>query len=138
MKTRTLLINVLVAAALLLAACGGNATQSANDPAAVITAFNEKLNAGDVDGVMALIADSAVFYNAPGQAGGTLDTRDEIRAWIQRQVDTKTMAELSDIQVNGDTATWHAKVTRGSTVLVDGHAGGGKFKDGKLIEWTFK
>jgi ketosteroid isomerase-like protein len=110
------------------------ATQSG--PAAVIIAINEKMNAGDVDGVMALIADNAVFYNAPGQAGGTLDTRDEIRAWIQRQVDTKTMAEISDIQVNGDTVTWHVKVTRNGSLLLEGQEEA-KVKDGKLVERTF-
>jgi len=135
MKTKTLLISAIVVAALLLAACGGNATQSADDPAAVITAIHEKMNAGDVDGVMALIADNAVFHNAP-PGGATLDTRDEIRAWVQRQVDTKTMAELSDIKVNGEAATWHAKVTRNGSLLVEGQ-GEGKFKDGKLVEWTF-
>jgi ketosteroid isomerase-like protein/predicted small lipoprotein YifL len=111
------------------------ATQSG--PAAVIIAINEKMNAGDVDGVMALIADNAVFYNAPGQAGGAkLDTRDAIRNWIQRQVDTNTMAEISDIQVNGEAVTWHVKVTRNGSLLVEGQDEA-KVKDGKLVEWTF-
>jgi len=111
------------------------ATQS--NPAAVITAINEKMNAGDMDGVMALIADNAVFYNAPGIAGGAkLDTRDEIRAWIQRQVDTKTIAEISDLQVNGKAVTWHVKVTRNGSVLVEGQDEA-KVEDGKLVERTF-
>jgi len=140
MKTKfffTTLIVTLLAMAMAACDAGATPTASQSDPAAVITAINEKMNAGDVDGVMALIADNAVFYNAPGQAGGAkLDTRDEIRAWIQRQVDTKTIGEQSDIQVNGDTVTWHVKVTRNGAVLVEGQDEA-KVKDGKLVEWTF-
>ena len=139
MKTKFFFTTIIVTLlAMTLAACGAGATPTASqsDPAAVITAINEKMNAGDVDGVMALIADNAVFHNAPPR-GATLDTRDEIRNWIQRQVDTKTMAELSDLKVDGNSVSWSVKVSRngspfgsGMTVAV--------VEDGKVISWTFK
>lgn len=128
--------------AVAVAACGGGSTSTAgrpasSDPAAVITVIQAKQNAGDVDGVMALVSDNAVFYNAPGQAGGPkLDTRAGIRAWVQRQVDTRTTAETSDIKVSGDTVTFSVKATRSGSVI---HQGQEKatVKDGKIVERTF-
>jgi ketosteroid isomerase-like protein len=136
---------VIVIASLFVvavAACGGGSTPTAgrpasSDPAAVITAIQARQNAGDVDGVMALLSDNAVFYNAPGQVGGPkLATRAGIRAWVQRQVDTSTTAETSDIKVSGDTVTFSVKATRNGSVI---HQGQEKaiVKDGKIVERTF-
>lgn len=94
------------------------------------------MNTGDVDGAMALIADDAKFDYAP-PSGATLTTRDDIRSWVQRQVDGKIVAALRDIQVNGDKASWYVKVTRNGSVL-SGGPGHGEFADGKLKMWTFK
>jgi ketosteroid isomerase-like protein len=123
MKTKSLSVVMATIVVMAVVACGGASTSTAarpdsSDPAAIITTLQDRQNAGDVDGVMALVADNAVFYNAPGQAGGPkLDTRAGIRAWIQRQVDTKTTAEDSDIRVNGDTVTWTVKATRDGSVI---------------------
>ena len=143
MKTKTL--SVIVIASLFvvaLSACGSSPTPSAarpatSDPAAVITAIQAKQNARDVDGVMALVSDNAVFYNAPGPVGGPkFDTRPAIRAWVQRQVDTNTMAETSDIKVNGDTVTFSVKATRSGSVIHQGQERA-TVKDGKIVERTF-
>ena len=143
MKTKSLPVIVIATIfAMAVVACGGSSTPTAarpvsSAPAALISAIQQRENAGDVDGVMALIADNAIFYNAPGQTGGPkLDTRAGIRAWTQRQVDTKTTAEYSGIKVNGNTATWNATATRSGSVV---HQGQEKatIKDGKLVERTF-
>lgn len=143
MKTKFL--TAIVATGLfvvVVTACGNGSTSTAagpasSDPAAVVAAIQQRQNAGDVDGVMALVADTAVFYDAPGVAGGAkLDTRAAIRAWVQRQADTRTTAEDSDVKVNRDTVTFTAKVTRNGSVIFQGPETI-TVKDGKIVQRTF-
>jgi len=134
----TTLFVTLFGLAMSLTACGNDDdTDNAASPETLIVAWNDKLNAGDVDGVMASLSGDAVFINAPGQAGGPkLDTPDKIRSWVQRQVDNKTTAEQSDFEVNGNTVTWKAKVSRNGSVIFEGK-NEAKFEDGKVVELTF-
>jgi branched-chain amino acid transport system substrate-binding protein len=108
----------------------------ATDPASVAKAIHQAMNNQNLEAAMALVADNAVFKNAP-PSGATLSDREAIRGWIKRQVDTKTIAEISDVKVNGDTATFTGKVTRGGATLAAHTSGAMTVTNGKITLWDF-
>jgi hypothetical protein len=107
----------------------------ATDPASVVKAVHDAMNVQNLDAAMAFIADDAVFKHAP-PSGATLTGKAAIRVWVKRQVDTKTLAEIGDVKVNGDTVTFTAKVTRGGAPLASAH-GEITVKNSKIILWDF-
>lgn len=110
-------------------------TAQSSDPVAVIQAFHAAQNAGDVEGMMALIAENAVFHHAP-PSGATLDTPESIRSFWQRQVDSKTTGEQTNYQVTGDTVSWDVQLYRnGAAFRTDAPAA--VVQDGKITAWDF-
>jgi ketosteroid isomerase-like protein len=98
MKSSTIGI-VFLLVSVVAPACG--ATQPITDPASVIEVFYEALNAGDVDGAMAFVADDALFV-----VGGVFKGKAQIREFVQGGVDRHAQYELTNLQAEGDTATW--------------------------------
>jgi len=122
--------------AFIAIAVGCAQTPATQDPLAVIRAFHDAQNAKNVTAAMALVADDAVFKNAP-PSSATLTGKDQIRTWLQGQVDRNNQVEVSNLQVSGDKVTWDSKVTRGgsqiATSSVEAIVQGGKIKS-----FTFK
>ena len=123
------------AAAPTVAASTVAASTTATDPASVVKSFHEAMNSQNLEAALALLADNAVLKNAP-PAGATLTDREAIRGWIKHQLDTKTIAEISDPKVAGNLVTYTAKVTRGGALLAS-KLEAITVTNGKITLWDF-
>lgn len=101
MKTHLIATTILVLALALPVALYAQET----DPAAVITAFYEAFNAGDIDAFVAFYADDAVQAIEPSPPFGTYVGHDEIRAWAEGYMAVNGQMEFEILQVEGDTIT---------------------------------
>jgi len=104
MKTRLIAITTLVVMLALPAALYAQET----DPAAVVMAIVEPLNAGDIDAAMAFFADDAVVKLVPPIPPDSPDTftgAEEIRAWFEGLVAMNFEIHIEILQVEGDTVT---------------------------------
>lgn len=75
---------------------------------AIVQGFIEALNAGDVEGALAFLADEAVvqLIPPPEPAGkGVFTGEEEIRSWYEFLAEGHGSNELSNVQVNGDQVT---------------------------------
>src|SRR5919108_6185584 len=92
---------LLIALSLFIVACNAAQTPAtqATNPAAVLMAFNNALNAGDVDAAMALVADDAVMDRGPY---GVRTGKAAIRDALQIETSKKLKYEVSNIQVSGN------------------------------------
>jgi ketosteroid isomerase-like protein len=108
----------LAVAALALAACmpitpeaGGTVPAPAaaarlQEPKAVFDAFHDALNAHDLDAALAFFADDAVARTPPPQPPPNVYTgKDELRSWLERNVNQNIRIEVSDVQTVGDTVS---------------------------------
>lgn len=77
------------------------------DPAAVVTARIEAMNAGDVDAAIAYFADDAVykFVDPPPGVPDTFAGKDEIRGRLETLVAVNASMEVEIQQVDGDKVT---------------------------------
>ncbi|RIK39327.1 MAG: hypothetical protein DCC55_18395 [Chloroflexi bacterium] len=83
-----------------------NATES------VVRGVIDAINAGDVDGALALVAEDAVitlFPPPPGTAG-VFQGKEEIRGWWQGYVAGHGYTEFTAFHTFGNTAVWSARV----------------------------
>lgn len=80
------------------------------DPESVLRSLFDALNVKDVDGALAFVADDAVItiIEAPNQFKS--NGKEEIRGWWEHVVMDNTITEVSDFQVDGDKASWFARV----------------------------
>lgn len=78
-----------------------------HDPMAVVQAFNEATNSGDIDRVVAFFTDDAVLTAHPSTPPdpGIYTGKQEIRAWLEPQMQNFHV-DSRNMQVNGDTVTW--------------------------------
>ena len=105
MKGNTVaLISVLTV--LLVSACAS--PQPITEPVAVIEAFFEALNEGDLDTAMSFVADDARFITVAAFVG-----KADIRDFYQESLDLGFQAELSDLRADGDNVSWMVKLTVG-------------------------
>ncbi|MBL7183256.1 MAG: nuclear transport factor 2 family protein [Anaerolineae bacterium] len=103
MKTRLITITTLVLVLTLPVAVYAQET----DPAAVVLAGADSLNAGDVD--MAFFADDAVVNILLPGAPETYTGKEEIRAWLEGLVAQNFQIEIEILEVEGDTVTARSK-----------------------------
>ena len=96
---------------------GAGRTQAApgDDPAAVIAAYVAAVNAGDLEGILALYADDAVHIALPtpdGSAGVCLG-KDQFRMWYEQSVADGDRVEVEDgtLAVDGNRVTFVARLT---------------------------
>jgi hypothetical protein len=104
MKTRLVVIGILIAVLALTGALYAQETE----PASVVMAEVEAMNAGDLDAVMALYIDDAVIKLVPPIPPDSPDTytgKEEIRAWFEGLVAENFQMEVEILQVEGDTVT---------------------------------
>ena len=96
---------------LLIMLSGISCQPAVNETAAVesiLQGFIEALNAGDVEGALAFLADDAVvqLIPPPEPAGDGLFTgKEEIRVWYEFQAEGNSSNELSNVRINGDQVT---------------------------------
>ena len=133
-------LSLFVIAALLLGACQpvqpvGSDQPERDAPATVIADFHAAHNAGDIDGLMALVADGAVFRSAPG-TGATLDTPESIRAFWQSQIDAKTIGEIVSSETSGDTVRFEVKLSHDDVPFATDYVAA-NVQDGKITAWDF-
>ena len=123
MNSKRILINLLAAAAILLAACGGaaqvppigqtvaaptvaptiapTATPAPPDPVSVTQSFYDALNARDVDAAMALFADDVRWRGTP-----TLSGKESVRSYLQGVADAGFTSEVSDLRATRGRVTY--------------------------------
>jgi hypothetical protein len=77
------------------------------DPMAIINAWVEALNAGDIDAALSYLADDAVVQIVPPAPGtsGVFSGKGEIRGWYETVVGQHGVTVLSDCQIDGETVT---------------------------------
>jgi hypothetical protein len=108
MKTRLIAIATLIA---VLALPGALCAQE-TDPASVVMAEVEAMNAGDLDAVLALYSDDAVIKLVPPIPPDSPDTytgEAEIRAWFEELAAVNFTMEVEILQVEGDTVTTNCR-----------------------------
>jgi hypothetical protein len=108
MKTRLIAITTLVVMLALPVALYAQET----DPAAVVMAEMEAVNAGDIDAALAFYADDLVVKLVPPIPPDSPDTytgKAELRAWFEGLVAVNFKMELEILQVEGDTVTTKCK-----------------------------
>jgi len=109
-------------------ACASN--RPVTEPVEVVEAFNDEMNAGDLDAAMNFIAEDAVFKIVQ-----TFSGKSEIRDMLQEEIDNGMQAEIIDIRAEGDRVFW--------TLLVDFGAGkdewsyDGIVQDGLIVSVVF-
>ena len=104
MRTRLLALMVVV---LVLAFPGGICAQE-TDPVAMIMAWNDAQNAGDVDAALAFLADDAFITLVPPPMeghDGIFRGKEEIRAWWENLYSLNGVSTVSNCQVEGETVT---------------------------------
>ena len=111
MKSPTVvLMSMLVT--LLASSCAS--TQPITEPVAVIEAFEEALNDGDLDAAMSFVADDPRFILF------SLHTQKaEIRDAYQKWLDLGYHSELRDLRAHGDKVSWEVRLTLGVKVVTD-------------------
>ncbi|MGD8465052.1 MAG: nuclear transport factor 2 family protein [Anaerolineae bacterium] len=104
MKTRLMVITVVA----LMLALPGTLLAQESDAEAVVRSSFEALNAGDVEAAVVPYADDAVLdYGAFGSYEG----KEAIRAQFEHEVSLNASFELSDFQVDGNTARFKSRYT---------------------------
>ena len=98
MKTRTIVLMMLLVLLALPTALYAQET----DLEALITAYYEAVNAGDVESALSYFADDAVINIVPF---GTHTGKEEIRAYLEGAVALNATLEPENLQVEGDTLT---------------------------------
>jgi hypothetical protein len=140
MKTRLIATIIVVAMLLLPAALHAQET----DPASVVMAEVEAMNAGDIDAVLALYTDDAVIKLVPPIPPDSPDTytgEAEIRAWFEELVAVNFTMEVEILQVEGDTVTTNCQTwmdpTRQLGVAPLEATLVYTVQDGKITGWTW-
>ena len=104
MKTRIFILTTFV----LMFALPGALYAQETDPVAIINAWLDAQNAGDVDAALAFLADDAFITLVPPPMeghDGVFRGKEEIRAWWENLSALNGVGVVSDCQVEGDTVT---------------------------------
>ncbi len=111
-RPAVVLMSMLVT--LLASACAS--TQSITEPVAVIEAFEEALNDGDLETAMSFVADDARFV-----VGSLYTGKTEITERYRELLGVGYQSELSDLRADGDKVSWEGRLTIGGSVFADLH-----------------
>ncbi len=111
MNTKHLILGLI--AVLLLAACGIAATPEPVDPAVMAQEFYKALNEGNIEAAMALVSD-----NIKQQGDLPITDKESFRSLLQTMIDSGERTEISNLKVDGDTATYDWELYSKDGVLV--------------------
>jgi ketosteroid isomerase-like protein len=103
---RLVMILWVAALALIVTGCGGGGRPT--DPAGVMDAYTDAINAGDVELALSYVAEDAVYDRPGGQFVGKAEVRGFVEDLIARNVEVELIGERA---VDGDTVTWTSHVT---------------------------
>lgn len=101
---RRALTLILIALALLVPSV---ALAQSSDAEQIVTAWHDALHAGDVDAALALVADDVTVRLVPPPPGmdGTLEGKEELRAWYNGQIAANAESEILELGAEGDQVT---------------------------------
>jgi hypothetical protein len=106
---RTLIVATIVA--ILALGSPSHTWAQAMNAGAVVDAYTEAINAGDVDGALSFVADNAVYMRPAGQFIG----KDQVRGFIEDLVLRAARIELQgEREVYGEYVTWRSRVAFGN------------------------
>jgi ketosteroid isomerase-like protein len=129
MKARLAVLSILLLVA-ITSGCGSPQT----DHMAIRDAYEEALEAGDLDAAMALFADDAVVLTTIGTFEGKGEVRQLVemdRAFLQRN----PFGERVNVEETEDTLNYDEKLTSADGTTTQLHHTY-VFEDGKIKEWT--
>ncbi|MGC9334251.1 MAG: YybH family protein, partial [Anaerolineae bacterium] len=72
------------------------------DPVAIVNAWAEALNAGDVDAALSYLGDDVQITPSPGM---TFTGKEEVRGWYEGLVAVNSQNTLGDCTVDGENVT---------------------------------
>ena len=128
-------------AVLVLAGCSDDDSDDAtdSDPAAVIVAYEDAVNAHDLDAIVAVFATDAVIIGHPLSVTDAEGTG-AIRAIHEGMLDTAAAENayvFVDIEVNGNMVTFDSTFTdeAGDCFPSPGH--NVEVTDGRIVRWEF-
>jgi hypothetical protein len=99
MNTRHFVLTVI--AALFVGACGTAASPERADPAMMAQGFYEALNSGDLEAAMALVS-----AEVKQEGDFPVPDRETFRSLLQTMINNGERQEISNLRVEGDTATY--------------------------------
>jgi hypothetical protein len=105
MKLHLSVISVLALAILLVPRLWAQDIQADS----VLKARETTLAAGDLDAILGVFADQAVVATSSGRL---LIGKEQIRVWVQDQIDRRQREEAGPRQVQGNKLSWAGKVYR--------------------------
>jgi hypothetical protein len=146
MTRSSLSVSLVLAATVLVAACGGDDDGSdsakGSDAAAVVEGYVAAYNAQDIDGVMTFFADDAVILASAERVGGAerIEGAAAIRASTLEGFSVHAPGgeaySISNLVVTGNAVAWdhlfkgiaHTCIGTGNEAIVE---------DSKIVVWTF-
>ena len=134
------LITISLAAVLLFAGCAPKASISPSaSPEAVVQAFLDSLDAGDISTCLNLLSDDVIFRQEP--PGITLRGKGDIEAALRQGITWHQKYTItSPLNVEGDTVTLSARVSSDQFEIIgiDGMNASFEFvvRDGKIQSYT--
>jgi hypothetical protein len=130
MKTKNISLFLILAS--LLMACGAPAPTAA-EPVAITQGYWDALNAKNIDGAMALVADDVQISGGPDG----VSVKAGLSTFLSSETKRGVTFEISDLKMaSGDTVTFNLEVYENGALLTSG-AGEFQVKDGKIIVMKF-
>ena len=117
---------------LLVSACAS--AEPITEPVAIIEAFYEALNDGDLDTAMGFIDDDASFIIRGGPTSTTYTEAVEVQDYLQQVIDRNSQHELIDLMLEGDTVSWVLNVT--NTLGKSSGIEEAVVQDGKIVSFN--
>jgi SnoaL-like domain len=121
---RTLAVGILFS--FLLASC---ASAKPSDPVSVVQAAFDRLNMGDLDGMMELYSEEAVMCSPGGCFHGAQEIRDKLTSYMT----LRRRIELSNLSSDGNVVTFYFKSYQGNFLAEDVPDGLDVVVDGRII-----
>lgn len=104
------------------------ATPEPVDPATIAQSFYQAYNAGDIEALMALVAEDVKC-----RGGCYLTGKDRFRLYIQTDLTKGFQAEISDLKVEGDKVTYRVDINSNAGFLQISAVETLQIKDGLII-----
>jgi hypothetical protein len=133
-------VAVVVLAVFAIVNLTGSSESDAAGPSAVIDAFVDAYNAGDISGIMDLFTEDSVIIDHPFSTLDDATGIDQIRELLEEDLQSAADGPaytISNVMTEGSTVTWDHVWThrQGSNRCAEGHIA--IVEDGKIISWTF-
>ena len=123
----TVLTLIVILLSAFLASCSSAQT---GDPVSIVQTAYDRINKGDVDGFMELLADNAVVIDRSGRYAGS----EAIRKYLEQDfVPEHVRIELSALSADGNVVTYTSKVYLGDKLLATYNDALDVVVDGKII-----